>query len=67
MKYKLFISDYDGTLGVAPQNEIDAETLEAINKYVDRGGVFIVCSGRETSSITRILKKYGDFYGKCRG
>ena len=57
MKYKLFISDYDGTLGVAPKNDIDSETLCAINKFVDKGGIFVVCSGRETSSITRILKE----------
>lgn len=57
MKYDLFISDYDGTLGKAPQNDIDSQTLEAINKYIERGGVFAVCSGRETSSITRILKE----------
>ena len=35
MKYKLFISDYDGTLGVAPKNEIDSQTLSAINKFTD--------------------------------
>lgn len=59
MKYQLFISDYDGTLGVAPENSIDAETLDAINKFTKKGGIFTVCSGRETSSITRILKKHG--------
>ncbi len=58
MKYKLFISDYDGTLGEAPANEIDSETLEAIAEFEKKGGVFVVCSGRETSSITRILKKF---------
>lgn len=57
MKYKLFISDYDGTLGVAPENNIDSETLEAINKFIDKGGIFVVCSGRETHSITKILNK----------
>ena len=59
MKYKLFISDYDGTLGVAPQNNIDKETLAAINAFIDKGGIFAVCSGRETSSITRICKENG--------
>ena len=59
MKYKLFISDYDGTLGQAPENSIDKETRDAINRYVAKGGVFVVCSGRETSSITRILKENG--------
>lgn len=58
MKYKLFISDYDGTLGCAPQNNIDQETLNAINRFVEKGGVFVVCSGRETSSITRILRQH---------
>ena len=59
MKYKLFLSDYDGTLGVAPKNDIDKETLEAIKKYAKNGGIFAVCSGRETSSIMRILKAHG--------
>ena len=59
MKYKLFISDYDGTLGVAPKNDIDAETLEAIREFKAKGGIFAVCSGRETSSITRICKDSG--------
>lgn len=57
MKYKLFISDYDGTLGIAPANTIDEETLFAINKFIEKGGIFVVCSGRETSSIGKILKK----------
>lgn len=57
MKFDLFITDYDGTLGNAPENNIDSETLEAINKFISKGGVFVVCSGRETSSITKILKE----------
>jgi hydroxymethylpyrimidine pyrophosphatase-like HAD family hydrolase len=36
MKYKMFISDYDGTLGKAPENDIDKQTLEAINKYIEK-------------------------------
>ena len=59
MKYKMFISDYDGTLGKAPENNVDKETLEAINKYIVKGGIFVICSGRETSSITRICKENG--------
>lgn len=58
MKYKLFISDYDGTLGEAPENKIDSETLDAINKFTQKGGIFVVCSGRETTSITRILREH---------
>lgn len=59
MKYKLFISDYDGTLGVAPKNDIDIETLNAIKRFTELGGVFCVCSGREYSSIRNICLKTG--------
>lgn len=59
MKYKLFLSDYDGTLGLAPKNDIDSGTLEAINRFTKKGGIFVVCSGRETSSINKILRKHG--------
>lgn len=58
MKYKLVISDYDGTLGIAPKNNIDEKTLNAINEFTKKGGIFAVCSGRETSSIMRILKAH---------
>lgn len=59
MKYKMFVSDYDGTLGKAPENNVDSETLDAINKFIAKGGIFVVCTGRETSSITRICKESG--------
>ena len=54
MKYKLFISDYDGTLGCAPQNDIDEKTVSAIKKFQDKGGKFVVCTGRMFSSAQRI-------------
>ena len=59
MKFDLFISDYDGTLGNAPANDIDPETLSAIKEYQKRGGKFVVCSGREYRSIKKILKAQG--------
>ncbi len=59
MKYKLFISDYDGTLGLAPKNDIHPETKKAIEKFTKAGGIFTVCSGRETSSIERICREQG--------
>ncbi len=59
MKYKLMISDYDGTLGRAPKNDVDSETLKAINKFIEQGGIFTVCTGRETSSILKICKSQG--------
>ncbi len=59
MKYDLIISDYDGTLGGAPNNDIPKETLKAINKFVEKGGIFVVCSGREYGSIRTILVEQG--------
>ena len=59
MKYKLFITDYDGTLGHAPENTIDSEVLEAINEYEKRGGKFVICTGRMFGSIKKICDKVG--------
>ena len=59
MKFDLIISDYDGTLGGVPENTIDEQTVSAINKYIDKGGKFVVCTGRMFSSIQSICKKVG--------
>ena len=58
MKYDLFVSDFDGTLGIAP-DIIEPETVEAVKKYCAKGGVFAVCSGRMMASILPICRKYG--------
>lgn len=58
MKYKMFVADYDGTLGHAP-NVIQPETLQTVKEYISKGGRFLVCSGREQKSISDILKNYG--------
>ncbi len=41
MKYDLFVSDFDGTLGIAPGN-INAETVAAVKKYIEKGGKFVI-------------------------
>ncbi len=58
MKYRLFVSDFDGTLGVAP-GVISENTLKAVKNYVSRGGKFVICTGRMFSSIRGICLKYG--------
>ncbi len=58
MKYDLFISDFDGTLGKAP-NVIADEDIKAIREYVSNGGIFAVCTGRMFCSIQRIMLEYG--------
>lgn len=57
MKYKMFVADFDGTLGKAP-DYISKENIAAIREYESRGGKFLVCTGREFSSIRNILNKY---------
>lgn len=57
MKYDLFVSDFDGTLGIAPDH-IEEETLSAIAEYQKRGGKFAIVTGRMYSSIRPICLKY---------
>lgn len=59
MKYKLFISDFDGTLGQSAGDSIEKETVEAIKKFTDKGGIFAVCTGRMFTSIRPICIKCG--------
>ena len=58
MKYKMFVSDFDWTLGHAP-DIIEESTVDAIRRYQEKGGIFTVCTGRLFSSIRGILNKYG--------
>ncbi len=57
MKYKLFISDFDGTLGF--NNDIDQSVVNAIDKYTKKGGIFVIVTGRMHSMIVPICRKYG--------
>lgn len=55
MKYKMIISDYDGTLategGIIPQ-----QTCDKIVEYKKAGGKFVLCTGRATPSAEDTLK-----------
>lgn len=53
-KYKILVSDYDGTLANS-QNFISKTNLDAINSFIARGGIFVLCSGRATDGISKIL------------
>ncbi len=59
MKYQMIISDYDGTLIDAGENYINQEVVDAIKRFVNLGGKFIICSGRPIGSIKQILNKVG--------
>lgn len=58
MKFDLFLSDFDGTLGCNP-DYIDLETVDTINEYEKKGGIFTIVTGRSFASIRGICKKYG--------
>ncbi len=57
-KYKIILSDYDGTLA-GSDNKISSENLIAINSFIKRGGIFVVCSGRATDGISIPLIRQG--------
>ena len=56
MKYKLIVSDFDGTLG--NKNDISSENISAIQKFVKLGGKFAICTGRPYTSIKDICEAY---------
>lgn len=58
MKYKILISDYDGTL-IKSDRTMSTATIQAINSFVDRGGVFCVCTGRMMTGVDHYLRDYG--------
>ncbi len=66
MKYQMIISDYDGTLTAPGENFIDEETVLAIKDFENRGGKFIICSGRPIASIKKVMEKSG-LSGLCVG
>lgn len=57
LKYKLLISDYDGTL--AEGESVPKKTAEAIRKFQKAGGKFALCSGRSTLSAEKLMRENG--------
>ena len=57
MKYKMIISDYDGTTTIG--NVIPQKVVSAINKYRKLGGKFVFCTGRAEASILDVMEKNG--------
>ena len=57
MKYDLFVTDFDGTLGSLP-DDIEPQTVLAIKEYIQRGGKFVICTGRMAGSVKLIYDKY---------
>lgn len=58
MKYKLIVSDFDGTL-TNRDGTVPKENIDAIRAYTEAGGLFTVSTGRMHSSILKQLSKLG--------
>ena len=58
MKYRIFLSDFDGTL-VRADGTISQTNKNAIAAYRAAGGVFAICTGRMLASILPRLKELG--------
>ena len=57
-KFKIILSDYDGTLA-SSNRRISKENIDSINSFIERGGIFVVCTGRATDSALKFLKEQG--------
>lgn len=58
MRYKLFVSDFDGTL-VRQDGTVSERNRRAISRYMAAGGIFTICTGRMPASILPRLKDLG--------
>lgn len=68
MKYQLIVSDFDRTFGKGPC-EIPKESIEAVNKFIERGGNFAIITGRTYYSIRRICEAHSikGLVASCQG
>ena len=55
---RLIVSDFDGTL-INDRQEVPQKVREAINGYVENGGIFAVCTGRMLTSILPQVRALG--------
>ncbi len=58
LNYKLIISDFDGTLG-RDDKTVSDEDIQAINEYIDAGGIFAISTGRLPFGIMPTVKRLG--------
>ncbi len=56
--FKLIVSDFDGTL-LGNHETVSKENKEAIEKYINAGGIFAISTGRMPDSILPQVRKLG--------
>ena len=54
----MVVSDFDGTL-FRSDRTVSQKTKDAINRFVDGGGVFVVSTGRSLQSILPLVRRFG--------
>lgn len=59
MKYKLLVSDFDGTIYSHKRKEIPQSVKTAITDYITKGGKFVICTGRMYTAIKRYASELG--------
>lgn len=55
MKYKLIVSDFDGTMAI--NGVVSPSVIKSINKYRANGGKFVMCTGRARVSANSVINK----------
>lgn len=58
MKYKVILCDFDGTL-VTTDKRLTDYTVQTVREYVNRGGNFIICTGRMHVSAIQYTQTLG--------
>ncbi len=58
VNYELIVSDFDETLANM-QHHVPQDVVDAINEYVQAGGIFAVCTGRMLRSILPRVREIG--------
>lgn len=59
MKYKLIVSDFDGTIFSHKLREVPESVKSAISEYIQKGGKFVLCTGRMYTAIKPYAKGLG--------
>lgn len=59
MKYKMIISDFDGTIYSHRTFDVPIKVKKAIAEYIDKGGKFVLCTGRMYMSIKAHAQEIG--------
>ncbi len=58
VNYELIVSDFDETLA-NNEHHVPQDVVDAINEYVEAGGIFAVCTGRMLRSILPRVREIG--------